>query len=112
MKAMHISIEISLYPLANEQFKTDIWAFIKTLRQVDGLKVVTNGMSTQVFGEYDLTTQVVMAEIKKVHEKLGSAVFICKFIASDRSVLSTGSKIEESTTPGYEKMLNNKADIS
>lgn len=51
---MKISIEISLYPLAEEKFKTEIWAFIKRLRLVEGLNVVTNGMSTQVFGDYDL----------------------------------------------------------
>jgi len=86
---MQISIEISLYPLAQSQFKDDIWAFIKKLRKVNGLKVVTNGMSTQVFGEYDLACQHVMAEIKQVHQALGSAVFVCKFIAGDRSIPET-----------------------
>ncbi len=82
---MNISIEISLYPLAEQKFKTEIWAFIKRLRNVDGLKVVTNGMSTQVFGEYDLATSKVMAEIKHVHQTLDAAVFVCKFIGGDRS---------------------------
>jgi len=84
---MNISIEISLYPLAQEEFKTEIWAFIKRLRQINELKVVTNGMSTQVFGEYDLAVKHVMTEIKWVHEKLDTAVFICKFIGGDRSVV-------------------------
>ncbi len=84
---MQISIEISLYPLAQEQFKPDIWAFIKKLRAVEGLNVVTNGMSTQVFGDYDLACKHVMQEIKQVHEALGAAVFVCKFIAGDRSVV-------------------------
>jgi uncharacterized protein YqgV (UPF0045/DUF77 family) len=82
---MEISIEISLYPLAEENFKQDIWDFIKKLRLVEGLEVVTNGMSTQVFGEYELTVQHVMAEIKHVHETVGSAVFVCKFIGGNRS---------------------------
>ncbi|WP_426357060.1 hypothetical protein ACPUVO_11280 [Pseudocolwellia sp. HL-MZ19] len=82
---MEISIEISLYPLAEENFKKDIWNFIKKLRLVDGLEVVTNGMSTQVFGEYDLTVKHVMAEIKHVHETVDSAVFVCKFIGGNRS---------------------------
>lgn len=84
---MNISIEISLYPLAEQEFKKDIWAFIRTLRNVDGLKVVTNGMSTQVFGEYDLAVRTVMKEIKTVHQTLGSAVFVCKFISGDRSIV-------------------------
>ncbi|MFT5757835.1 MAG: hypothetical protein ACI9LM_002571 [Alteromonadaceae bacterium] len=88
---MQISIEISLYPLAEEQFKTEIWAFIKRLRAVDGLKVVTNGMSSQIFGEYDLATSHVMAEIKHVHQTLNAAVFVCKFIGGDRSIVEAES---------------------
>jgi uncharacterized protein YqgV (UPF0045/DUF77 family) len=84
---MKISIEISLYPLAEEKFKAEIWSFVKKLRKVEGLNVITNGMSTQVFGDYDLATSHVMAEIKHVHHTLNTAVFICKFIAGDRSVV-------------------------
>lgn len=82
---MNISIEISLYPLAETQFKAEIWAFIKRLRAETDLNVVTNGMSTQVFGEYDFATAAVMREIKKVHEQVGTAVFVCKFISGDLS---------------------------
>lgn len=88
---MEISIEISLYPLAEERFKTEIWSFIKRLRNVDGLEVVTNGMSTQVFGEYDLAVEKVMTEIKHVHQTLDAAVFICKFIGGNRSVAEAES---------------------
>lgn len=84
---MKISIEISLYPLAELKFKDEIWAFIKRLRAIDGLKVVTNGMSTQVFGDYDLAVSHVMAEIKQVHQSVDAAVFVCKFINGDRSVV-------------------------
>lgn len=86
---MQVSIEISLYPLAEEKFKTKIWDFIKRLNLINGVTVVTNGMSTQVFGEYDLVTTNVMAEIKHVHQTVGSAVFVCKFIGGDRSVVQS-----------------------
>ena len=82
---MKISIELSLYPLAEDQYKTEIWAFIKRLRNTVGLQVVTNGMSTQVFGDYDLAVSKVMSEIKHVHSTTGAAVFVCKFINGDRS---------------------------
>ena len=82
---MEISIEISLYPLAEEKFKAEIWSFIRTLRAVEGLQVITNGMSTQVFGDYDLAVKTVMAEIKQVHQTLNAAVFVCKFIGGNRS---------------------------
>ena len=88
---MEISIEISLYPLAEEKFKTEIWAFIKRLRKVEGLQVITNGMSTQVFGDYDLAVNHVMAEIKHVHQTLNAAVFICKFIGGNRSIVEPES---------------------
>tara|TARA_R110001583_G_scaffold90423_1_gene232276 strand:- start:4172 stop:4438 length:267 start_codon:yes stop_codon:yes gene_type:complete len=82
---MKISIELSLYPLAQAQYKSEIWAFIKRLRNIEGLQVVTNGMSTQVFGEYDLAVSKVMAEIKQVHSTIGAAVFVCKFISGHHS---------------------------
>lgn len=88
---MKISIELSLYPLAQEQYKTEIWAFIKRLRGVDGLQVVTNGMSTQVFGDYDLAVSHVMAEIKQVHQATDAAIFVCKFINGDRSQVEAES---------------------
>ena len=88
---MKISIELSLYPLAEDQYKTEIWAFIKKLRAVEGLQVVTNGMSTQVFGDYDLAVTHVMAEIKQVHQNTGAAVFVCKFINGDRSQVEAES---------------------
>jgi uncharacterized protein YqgV (UPF0045/DUF77 family) len=78
---MKISIELSLYPLAEVQYKSEIWAFIKRLRNTEGLDVVTNGMSTQVFGDYDLAVSKVMSEIKHVHSTVGAAVFVCKFIS-------------------------------
>ncbi|WP_068546403.1 hypothetical protein [Thalassotalea crassostreae] len=82
---MKISIEISLYPLAEEKFKKEIWNFIYKLRDNEQLKVITNGMSTQVFGDYDIAVKTVMDEIKVVHETVGTAVFVCKFIGGDRS---------------------------
>lgn len=88
---MKISIELSLYPLAMDNFKHEIWAFIKRLRQVEGLSVVTNGMSTQVFGDYDLAVNNVMREIKQVHSTTDSAVFVCKFINGDRSEVEAES---------------------
>lgn len=88
---MKISIELSLYPLAENAFKTEIWRFIKRLRNIDGLKVVTNGLSTQVFGDYDLAIETVIKEMKRVHQELDAAVFVCKFIPGDRSVVEPES---------------------
>lgn len=85
---MQISIEISLYPLVEQAYKQEIWQFINQLKQTDGLKVVTNGMSTQVFGDYDLATITVFKGMKQVHQKLNTSVFVCKFIAGDLSYVT------------------------
>ncbi|MFD2166709.1 hypothetical protein ACFSJY_10615 [Thalassotalea euphylliae] len=81
---MEISIELSLYPLAEEKYKDEIWSFISRLKANTGIRVETNGMSTQVFGPYDETLQFVMNEMKLVHQACHSAVFILKIIAADR----------------------------
>ena len=46
---MRISVEISMYPLKDE-YIPGIQAFIDRLNKYPELKVITNTMSTQVFG--------------------------------------------------------------
>lgn len=82
---MQLSIDISLYPLANDKYEDEIWDFIERLHKHPGLKIDTNGMSTQVFGDYDLVVEKVMAEIKQTHQQTGAAIFVCKLVPSDRS---------------------------
>lgn len=48
---MSISLEISLYPLTEGHIPI-INDFLRTVHS-SGLQAVTNGMSTQIFGEYD-----------------------------------------------------------
>jgi len=81
---MQVSIDISLYPLAQQQYKDLIWQFIKNLNANEKVKVVSNGMSTQVFGDYDETLDFVMNEIKAVHQQTESAVFILKMMPTNR----------------------------
>lgn len=75
---MKISIDISYYPL-NEGYVVPILDFIARLNQYHQLVVETNGMSTQVFGEYDDVMKAVTAEIKKSFE-LPHSVFILKMV--------------------------------
>lgn len=78
---MKTSVEISYYPLLVE-YIPHIKDFIRRLNEVSGLVVKTNGMSTQVFGEYDLVMQTLTTEIKKSFE-LPHSVFILKIINTD-----------------------------
>lgn len=48
---MQVSIEISLFPLT-EGYLAEVNAFLRLIH-AGNLKAVTNGMSTQIFGEFD-----------------------------------------------------------
>jgi uncharacterized protein YqgV (UPF0045/DUF77 family) len=80
---MEIGVEISLYPL-QDQYVPDIKEFIGRLQSQPGLRVVTNSMSTQVFGPYDAVMDVLRRELRASFEQLGKkagkAVFVMKVL--------------------------------
>ena len=78
---MVCSVEISMYPL-KEDFKPSIITFIKNLRKYSFLKVDTNGMSTQVFGEYTRVMNAINTEMKNTYLNENSVVFNLKVINS------------------------------
>ncbi len=78
---MKISIEISYYPL-DTPYIPPIKDFISRLNQYSQIHVQTNGMSTQVFGEFDETLDILKNEIKKSFE-LPHSVFVMKIINAD-----------------------------
>ncbi|MFT7405226.1 YkoF family thiamine/hydroxymethylpyrimidine-binding protein [Zhongshania sp.] len=81
---MQLSVEISMYPLKDE-FIPAIQDFIDRLNAHSALEVLTNTMSTQVFGDYDVVMDVLKKEIRLSYEKFGRAIFVCKFIDGDLS---------------------------
>lgn len=81
---MQLSVEISKYPLHSEYIPF-IKAFIERLNTHPELTVLTNTMSTQVFGDYDLVMSVLQQEMKCSFEEFGKIVFVCKFISGDLS---------------------------
>ncbi len=78
---MKTSIDISYYPLKDE-FIPHILDFIDRLNKYESITCQTNGMSTQVFGEYDDVMNAITTEIKKSFE-LPHSVFILKIINAD-----------------------------
>ena len=78
---MVCSVEISMYPL-KENFKPSIIAFIKNLRKYPFVKVTTNGMSTQVFGEYKRVMNAINNEMENTFLNENSVVFNLKVINS------------------------------
>jgi uncharacterized protein YqgV (UPF0045/DUF77 family) len=76
---MQVGVELSLYPLA-EDFIPPIARFIERLNTHAGLKVVTNSMSTQVFGEFQRVFDTLALECQRTFEEVGKAVFVMKVL--------------------------------
>ena len=76
---MELSVEISKYPLS-EDYIPAIKDFIERLQATEGLSVVGNTMSTQVFGDYDLVMDTLKDEMRRSYEQFGKSIFVCKFI--------------------------------
>ncbi len=81
---MNTSVDISYYPLKDE-FIPHIKEFIQRLNGYETLRVETNGMSTQVFGEYDQVMFALTTEMKASF-KLPHSVFVLKIINADLQV--------------------------
>lgn len=76
---MDIAVELSLYPL-NAQYIPPIKDFIDRLNADKRLKVVTNSLSTQVFGPYDVVLGALTRELRITFENNDKAVFVMKVI--------------------------------
>ena len=81
---MDIGVEISLYPL-QAQFAAVIHGFLDRLNADGRFRVVSNSMSTQLFGPYDEVMEVVRRELRTTFAGLeaagaGKAVFVMKVL--------------------------------
>ena len=76
---MDIGVEISLYPL-HQQFIPPIRDFINRLNADQRLRVVTNSMSTQVFGDYDVVMPMLVRELRVTLAGNDKAVFVMKVL--------------------------------
>ena len=76
---MHVAVEISLYPLADE-FIPEIQGFIDRLHAHDGLNVRTNSMSTQVSGDYAAVMGALQVEMAATFAGDRRAVFVMKVL--------------------------------
>lgn len=74
---MNASVEISYYPL-NQDFIPHIIDFITRINEYDFV-IKTNGMSTQIFGEYDKIMNALTIEIKKSFQ-LPHSIFMIKIV--------------------------------
>ena len=81
---MQVSVDISLYPL-HQDYIPQIDAFIFLLNQEPAVQVVTNALSTQLYGEYETVMGLLaraMGEHIAIHD---DSVFSIKVLNGDRS---------------------------
>jgi hypothetical protein len=76
---MDIAVELSLYPL-NADYIPPIKDFIDRLNAHPQLKVVTNSLSTQVFGPYEVVFATLTRELRVTFENNDKSVFVMKVL--------------------------------
>ena len=82
---MKTTIEISMYPL-DADYKPAIKAFVLKLRDYSELEIVTNQMSTQVRGEFDVVTTAINACMKEAMASNEKVVFVTKWLNGDLEI--------------------------
>jgi uncharacterized protein YqgV (UPF0045/DUF77 family) len=80
---MDIGVEVSLYPLKADYIPA-VHEFLERLGAHPGLKVVTNSMSTQVFGGFEEVMDALRATLagsfQRMADRSERAVFVMKVI--------------------------------
>ncbi|MEM8524884.1 MAG: hypothetical protein AAGG68_09580 [Bacteroidota bacterium] len=79
---MGISIEISLYPLQTS-YKNIILDFLERIRQYDELTVMTNNMSTRIFGDYEVVMPLLNKELKTTFVRPETVVVVMKMVGKN-----------------------------
>ncbi|MBN1337959.1 MAG: hypothetical protein JXA03_01475 [Bacteroidales bacterium] len=78
---MKISVDISYYPVT-DRFIPPIVDFIHRMQEREGIEVVRNTMSTQIFGEFATVMTALSEEIKRSFE-LPNSMFVLKIFNDD-----------------------------
>ena len=73
---MKATIEISMYPLSDDYIKR-VMDFLEDLKKHHNITVETNGLSTQVFGDYIELMDILKMEMFQVF-LAQNAIFILK----------------------------------
>jgi uncharacterized protein YqgV (UPF0045/DUF77 family) len=76
---MEIAVELSLYPLESDRIPK-IKDFIERLNRVAGVRVITNSLSTQVVGPFDLVFAALTREIHATFTQAERSVVVMKII--------------------------------
>ncbi len=82
---MNIVAEMSLYPLKDGPIPTII-GFIETLREQDGIEIVTNQLSTQVSGPFEAVTSAVNHCMRSVMATGDTVVLVVKYLNVEKEL--------------------------
>lgn len=82
---MIITVDISMYPLDSD-YKPPIKDFIRKLRQFGGLELVTNQLSTQISGDFELVTKAINECMKQSMSTETRVVFVARFLNTDLDI--------------------------
>lgn len=81
---MHISVDISLYPLADDYVEL-VCDFIARIEGIEGVSIAKNTLSTQIFGEYKTIMALLETEMERTFHQLPYSVFVLKIVGLDRT---------------------------
>ena len=82
---MNIVADMSLYPLKDGPVP-EIIDFIRSLRERDGLEVVTNQLSTQLRGGFDVVTGAVNDCMRQAMAAPNTVVLVVKYLNVDLEI--------------------------
>ena len=83
VKRLNLSVEISMYPL-QDGYKEKIGAFLDDINShADGIEVRTSNMSTRLFGDFELVSNLLNQTIQRSMAQYGKIVFVCKYLEGD-----------------------------
>lgn len=82
---MRITVDISMYPL-NADYKPAIKAFIRKLREYEGLILVTNQLSTQINGDFTLVSTALNECIRESMLEQQKVVFVARYLNADLNI--------------------------
>lgn len=89
---MKTTVEISLYPLS-ENYSKIVTDFVVGLKKQEEIRLETNGLSTQIFGDYDTIMNLLTSEIKILLSEQ-KAVFVMKIAPGERTKENLSEKLK------------------
>ena len=82
---MNIVAEMSLYPLKDGPIHTII-DFIRSLREQEGIEIVTNQLSTQISGPFAAVTGAVNHCMQQVMASPDTVVLVVKYLNVEKEL--------------------------